>query len=71
MSIAAAPVISEAEISRCRPDCYKLDLASIQGIPGQDVIWARGLPEKDAPESSGKLIADAINRLLFKKEENP
>lgn len=71
INTAPAPVISEAEISRCRPDCYKLDLASIQGIPGQDVIWARGLPGKDAPESSGKLIADAINRLLFKKEENP
>lgn len=41
-------------------NALKIDLASKPGIGGQDVIWARGLPGKDAPESSGKLISEAI-----------
>lgn len=41
----------------------KIDLASVRGIDGDDVIWARGLPGKDAPESSGKLIADTVEHL--------
>ena len=44
-------------------DQIKIDLASKPGIEGDDVIWARGLPGKDAPESSGKLIAETIERL--------
>lgn len=46
-----------------------IDLASVKGIEGSNVIWARGLPGKYAPERSGKLIADTILRLL--KEEHP
>lgn len=49
-------------------DCLKIDLASVQGISGTDVIQARGLPGKDAPEASGNLIARTILRLL--KEEH-
>jgi hypothetical protein len=41
----------------------KIDLASTPGIPGENVIWARGLPGKDAPESAGKLIACTVERL--------
>lgn len=41
----------------------KIDLASKPGIEGDDVIWARFLPGKDAPESSGKLIARTVDRL--------
>lgn len=44
-----------------------IDLASVKGIEGSNVIWARGLPGKYAPERSGKLIADTILRLS--KEE--
>ena len=33
-----------------------IDLASVKGIDSEDAIWARGLPNKDAPESSGQLI---------------
>ena len=44
------------------PDCLKIDLASIKGLPGEDVIWARGLPGKDTPLSSGRLIAETILR---------
>ena len=41
----------------------KIDLASTPGIEGDDVIWARFLPGKDAPESAGKLIARTVDRL--------
>lgn len=46
----------------------KIDLASTRGIAGDDVLWARGLPGRCAPERSGKLICDTILRIL--KEEN-
>ena len=45
----------------------KIELSSKQGIAGDDVILARGLPGRYAPESSGKLIADTIIR-LFKED---
>lgn len=48
----------------CAPDCLKIDLASAPGMDATDVIWARGLPNKDAPESSGKLIARSVLGLL-------
>lgn len=44
------------------------DLASTPGIVGNNVIGARGLPKKEAPASSGKLIAKTIHRLLNVKE---
>lgn len=50
------------------PDCpgkaLKVDLASVPGIGGSDVIHARGLPGKDAPESAGALIARTVLRKL-------
>ena len=49
-------------------DCLKIDLASLSGIAGKDVIWARGLPNKKAPESSGELIARTAIRLVRGKE---
>jgi dipicolinate synthase subunit A len=62
-----APVIDETECELCRSDCLKIDLASEQGIAGEDVLWARGLPGKDAPESSGRLIALTAARLMGKE----
>jgi len=50
------------------PKCIKIDLASKPGLTGKDVIWARGLPGKDTPETSGLLIADTVLRLVFGKE---
>lgn len=44
-----------------------IDLASQKGISGERVIWARGLPGKHAPESSGQLIAKTILRHLGKE----
>ena len=46
----------------------KIDLASSLGLGGSDVIWARGLPSKDAPESSGELIARTAIRIAAGKE---
>ena len=64
---APAMVLAEEESSHCSKDCLKIDLASRLGMSGQDVIWARGLPAKDAPQSSGELIAKTILRLLDKQ----
>lgn len=60
---APAPVLTLPPDSRC----LAIDLASVQGIYGDHVIWARGLPNRDAPESSGQLIAEAVVR-YFQKE---
>lgn len=42
----------------------KMDLASVPGIGGRDVLRARGLPGLLAPESSGELIAQVITRWI-------
>lgn len=60
---APYPVLGEAQLRHCRPDCLKIDLASRPGISGGDVVWARGLPGTDAPETSGRLIAATAIRL--------
>ena len=57
-------VLPKEAIEFCHKDCLKIDLASKPGIDAEDVIWARGLPSKDAPESSGTLIANTILRLI-------
>lgn len=46
----------------------KIDLASNLGLGSLDVVWARGLPGKDAPESSGQLIARTALRFAIGKE---
>lgn len=56
-------LIDEALLPFCR-SAVKIDLASQQGIAGEDVLWARGLPGKRKPESSGRLIAETILRLF-------
>jgi len=56
---APAPVLDEKQLSGC-PKTLKVDIASVKGLAGDDVIWARGLPGKYAPESSGKLIAETF-----------
>ena len=43
-------------------DYLQIDLASQRGLLGETVIWARGLPGKMLPESSGALIAQAVMR---------
>ena len=58
-----APLLNREQLAFCRQDCLKLELASVSGMEGDDVLVARGLPGKFAPESSGNLIADTILRL--------
>lgn len=64
---APTPVLSREELKKCSSDCLKIDLASVCGMDGTNVIWARGLPGKDLPEASGLLIADTVLRLLEKE----
>lgn len=59
---APEKVLSGKQLAGCR-HCVKIDLASKPGLEGSDVITARGLPGRYAPESSGKLIADTVLRL--------
>ena len=51
----------------CPGDGLKIDLASRLGLGSEDVIWARGLPGKDAPASSGALIAKTLIPTLRKE----
>lgn len=60
-----APVL-QAEV--CPPDCIKLDLASVRGIEGENVIHARGLPGKLLPEAQAELIVETALRLLGKED---
>ncbi len=60
---APAPVL---DASGCNAIC--IDLASLKGIEGPNVIWARGLPGKMAPEASGALIAKTALRYALGKE---
>lgn len=45
----------------------KMDLASVPGMGGKDIMWARGLPGLLAPESSGALIAQTIMQWIKEK----
>lgn len=63
---APAMVLTAEKLENCGT-CVKIDLASRRGIEGEDVVWARGLPGIHAPESSGRLIANTVIRML--KEE--
>ena len=64
---APAPVLTEGQLRACREGCVKIDLASKRGLEGSDVIWARGLPGKDTPESSGVLIGKTVLRLMARE----
>ena len=61
-------ILDESFTNEYSENCLKIDLASTKGIEGSDVLWARGLPGKDAWESSGALIAKTTIRLLDRKE---
>ena len=68
---APTVVIDEEKCRFLRCDCLKIDLASKPGILCPDVIWARGLPGKRAPETSGELIARTAVRLAFEQGGKP
>ena len=62
LNTAPAPVLSPGG------NAVKIDLASRLGMAGEDVIWARGLPGKMLPESSGELSARGVLRHLGEGE---
>lgn len=64
VNTAPAAILTEADDRRLRPGCFKLDLASMQCLPGKDVTHARGLPGKCKPDASGALIAKTVLRHL-------
>lgn len=57
-----AMVLPHTLTCQCRQDCLMIDLASVPGIEAPNVLWARGLPNKHAPESSGQLIAKILEK---------
>lgn len=61
------PVLNAEQMVQCREDCVKIELASTDGMAGDDIIIARGLPGIHLPESSGELIAKTF--LQYYKEE--
>lgn len=56
-------LLRREQLALCK-HCVKIDLASQLGMEGDDVIWARGLPGKYAPESSGNLIAKTLLKAI-------
>ena len=62
INTAPATILTQEDLERAAQGCVKLDLASVRGLSGEDVIHARGLPGKYKAEASGKLIAQAILR---------
>lgn len=50
-------------------DGIAIELASKPGMNGTNIISARGLPGKMAPEKSGELIARTFIRLALSREE--
>lgn len=71
VDLSAYKVIYNTAPTMVFPTCpgngLKIDLASRLGLGSNDVIWARGLPGKDAPESSGRLIAKTLIPTLRKE----
>lgn len=66
INTAPAPMLCEKEAAA---DAFLMDLASVRGIAGENVLWARGLPARYAPEASGTLIAKTALRFALGKEE--
>lgn len=64
---APEAILSEEEMAQCAK-AVKIDLASKLVLPGDDVIWAKGLPGVYAPESSGELIAGTLRKHLKEDE---
>lgn len=60
--------VPEMILPICPGNALKVDLASRPGIGGLDVVSARGLPGRYAPESAGNLIAESILRLICKED---
>ena len=62
------PILSAAQTMHCREDCLLIELASKPGMEGRNIVSALGLPGKYAPETSGRLIASSVIRLILGRE---
>lgn len=60
VNTAPAQILTAHDAQRLRADCFRLDLASVRGIPGDGVLHTKGLPGKYKSESAGKLIARTV-----------
>jgi dipicolinate synthase subunit A len=66
------PVINEKELNAVKNDVLIIDLASFPGgvdnhiakSKGINLVIARGLPAKYSPQSSGKIVATAVDRIV-------
>ena len=61
LNTVPAPILTQADIPR---KTVRIELASAPGLSGSGVMDARGLPGKMVPESSGRLIAQSIAKIL-------
>lgn len=68
--INTAPVLllPKETTAACPDTCIFLDLASQRGMEDERTIWARGLPNRDMPESSGNLIGKTALKYALQKE---
>lgn len=57
-------------LPQCPGNALKIELASVPGIGGKDVLQAKGLPGKYAPETSGILIARTVLEKLEQEERS-
>lgn len=62
INTAPARILTDDEEAKIRKDCIQIDLATVRGLQGSNVLHARGLPGKYKAEASGKLIAQTILR---------
>lgn len=65
INTAPAPLLHEKQTN---PHAILIDLASVKGIEGDRVLWARGLPNKEAPDLSGILIAKTALRYALGRD---
>ena len=61
VNTAPAPVLTGIELPK---GTLKIELASVDGLTGNNVVVARGLPGKMVSESSGQLIAQRVANIL-------
>lgn len=66
INTAPAALLEQAQTDA---QAFLLDLASVRGIDGERVVWARGLPARYEPEASGTLIAKTVLRHVLGKEQ--
>ena len=65
LNTAPAPVL---DCGSSASDTIFIDLASRQGLLGENVLWERGLPNRLSPASSGLLMAKTALRYALRKE---